>query len=132
MPALTSFEYAVLRIVPRVERQEFINTGVIVFCLRQDYLACLLHWDERRIGALWLGLDIAEARRHFEAFPRVCAGDPEAGPIARLTRRERFHWLVAPRSTVVQISAVHSGLCEEPAASLERLFGELVLTENTS
>lgn len=126
MPEPSSFDYAVLRVVPRVEREEFVNAGVIVFCLDQDFLGARVHVDEPRLKALWPDVDIDLVRQHLEAFPKVCAGDPAAGPIARLTRRERFHWLVAPRSTIIQVSPVHSGLCETAEQSLEQLFRRLL------
>jgi DUF3037 family protein len=126
VPELSSFDYATLRVVPRVEREEFVNAGVIVFCLEQDFLGARVHVEESRLKALWPELDIDLARQHLEAFPKICAGDPAAGPIARLTRRERFHWLVAPRSTIIQVSPVHSGLCESPEQSLEQLFRRLL------
>lgn len=126
MPARASFEYAVLRIVPRVEREEFVNAGVVLFCLECDYLAARVHLDEQRLRALWKELDMQEVQRHLEAFPKICAGDADAGPIARLSRRQRFHWLVAPRSTVIQVSPVHAGLCESPESALDSLFRELV------
>ena len=126
MPELSSFDYATLRVVPRVEREEFVNAGIIVFCLEQDFLGARVHVEEPRLKALWPELDIDLARQHLEAFPKICAGDPAAGPIARLTRRERFHWLVAPRSTIIQVSPVHSGLCESPEQSLEQLFRQLL------
>ena len=126
MPEPSSFDYAVVRVVPRVEREEFVNAGVIVFCLDQDFLGARVHVDESRLKALWPELDIDLVRQHLEAFPKVCAGDPAAGPIARLTRRERFHWLVAPRSTIIQVSPVHSGLCETAEQSLEQLFRRLL------
>ena len=127
MPALASFEYAVLRVVPRVEREEFVNAGVIVFCLAQRYLKARVHVDEERLRALWPALDVALVRRHLEAFPHICDGAADAGPIAKLPLRERFQWLVSPRSTVIQVSAVHSGLCESPALALDDLFGQIVL-----
>jgi Protein of unknown function (DUF3037) len=110
MPA--SFDYAIVRVVPRVERQEFINAGVIVFCLEKRYLAARVHLDEARLKALWPEVDVALVREHLAAIERICAGDPAAGPIAGLSQRERFHWLVAARSTIIQTSAVHTGLCE--------------------
>lgn len=125
MPALTSFDYAVLRVVPRVDREEFINAGVIVFCAEQPFLGARVHFAEARLKALWPALDVELVRQHLEAVPRICSGDPSAGPIARLAARERFHWLVAPRSTIIQVSPVHSGLCETPAEVLDRLFGQL-------
>jgi hypothetical protein len=125
VPALTSFDYAVLRVVPRVDREEFINAGVIVYCAEQPFLAARVHFDEARLKALWPALDVELVRQHLEAVPRICSGDASAGPIARLTPRERFHWLVAPRSTIIQVSPVHSGLCETPADALDRLFRQL-------
>lgn len=127
MPALNSFEFATIRVVPRVEREEFVNAGVIVFCLGQDFLRARIHVDAERLQALWPDLDLDTVRQHLEAFPKICAGDGEGGPIAGLPTRERFHWLVAPRSTVIQISPVHSGLCGAPESTLEELFRRLVL-----
>jgi hypothetical protein len=126
VPALTSFDYAVLRVVPRVDREEFINAGVIVYCAEQPFLGARIHFDEARLRALWPALDVELVRQRLEAVPRICSGDPSAGPIARLTPRERFHWLVAPRSTIIQVSPVHSGLCEMPADALDRLFRQSV------
>jgi hypothetical protein len=125
VPALTSFDYAVLRVVPRVDREEFINAGVIVYCAEQPFLGARVDFDEARLRALWPALDVELVRQHLEAVPRICSGDPSAGPIARLTPRERFYWLVAPRSTIIQVSPVHSGLCETPADALDRLFRQL-------
>ncbi len=123
MPA--SFDYAVFRIVPRVEREEFVNAGVILYCAEQRFLAARVHIDEARLKALWPDLDIELVRQHLEAITRISSGDPSAGPIARLAPGERFHWLVAPRSTMIQVSPVHSGICEAPAEALERLFQQL-------
>ena len=127
MPARSSFDYAILRVVPRVDREEFINAGVILFCLERDFLKARVHLDEGTLSALWPKLDLELLREHLEAFPKICAGSEDAGPIARLSRRERFHWLVAPRSTVIQVSAVHSGLCESPDSALDDLYRQLVL-----
>ena len=124
MPA--SFDYAVFRIVPRVEREEFINAGVIVYCAEQRFLAARVYVDEARLKALWPDLDINLVRQHLEAVTRIASGDPSAGPIARLAPGERFHWLVAPRSTMIQVSPVHSGICEAPAEALERLLSQLL------
>lgn len=126
MPAPSSFDYAVLRVVPRVDREEFVNAGVIVFCLEQDFLEARVQVDESRLTALWSGLDIDLVRQHLEAFSKICSGDPAAGPIAQLNKRERFHWLVAPRSTIIQVSPVHSGLCESPKSAVERLCRQLL------
>jgi len=122
----TSFDYAAIRVVPRVERQEFINAGVVVFCLEKRYLAARTHLDEKRLKALWPEIDVELVREHLEAIPRICAGDPEAGPIARLSHRERFHWLTSPRSTIIQPSPVHNGLCENTGDLLERLASQLL------
>ena len=130
MYALTSFDYAVVRVVPRVEREEFVNAGVIVFCLERQFLEARVSIEELRLRALWPRLDIDLVRQHLEAIPKICAGDLSAGPIARLTQRERFHWLVAPRSTIIQVSPVHSGLCEEPAREMEQLFRSSVLSSS--
>ncbi|MES1262297.1 MAG: DUF3037 domain-containing protein [Acidobacteriota bacterium] len=126
MPAPVSFEFATIRVVPRVERGEFVNAGVIVFCLAKKFLSAKVQVDSERWRALWPEIDVEVIREHLEAFPKVCAGAPDAGPIAQLSLRERFHWLVAPRSTMIQISPVHSGLCEAPEETLSALFGRLV------
>ena len=128
MPAPPSFDYAAIRIVPRVEREEFLNAGMILFCPERKFLGVRTHLDAERLRALWPSIDIEEIRRHLEAFVRVAEGAPDAGPIARLSQRERFHWLVAPRSTIIQVSAVHSGICEQPLDKLEQLFETLVAT----
>jgi hypothetical protein len=120
------FDYAVLRVVPRVEREEFLNAGVVVWCLAQDYLAARVALDVDRLKALDAAADVEAIRAHLEAVPRICAGDPAAGPVARLPAKERFHWMVAPRSTVLQTSPVHSGTTEAPDQALERLFQTLV------
>ena len=127
MPALSSFDYAVVRVVPRVEREEFVNAGVILFCLERDFLAAKVELDEPRVRALWPEADVELIRQHLEAIPRICAGSPDAGPIARLSQRERFHWLVSPRSTVIQVSPVHTGLCDDPERALDDLFRKMVL-----
>lgn len=119
MPA--SFDYAIVRVVPRVEREEFINAGVIVFCLEKRYLDARIRLDEARLKALWPEVDIALVREHLFAIPRICAGDTSAGPIASLSLRERFHWLVAARSTMIQTSPTHTGLCEGTGDLIERL-----------
>jgi hypothetical protein len=121
MPTPASFDYAVIRVVPRVEREEFINAGVIVFCLEKRYLAARVHLDADRLKALWPDADIALVLEHLNAVPRICEGDPAAGPIAKLTQRERFHWLISPRSTVIQPSPVHTGLCDGTDGLLDRL-----------
>ncbi len=127
MPVPSSFDYAVVRVVPRVERGEFINAGVIVFCLEHRFLEARVKVDEARLKALWEQIDVDLVRRHLEAIPQVAAGDLSAGPIARLSLRERFHWLVSPRSTIIQVSPVHTGLCEEtPEGILDTLTKRLL------
>lgn len=127
MPTLSSFDYAVLRVVPRVERGELVNAGVILFCLERDFLQARVELDEPRLLALWPGTDLELVRQHLAAIPRICAGSPDAGPIARLSLRERFRWLVAPRSTMIQVSPVHAGLSEDPERALDELFRLMVL-----
>lgn len=123
MPARSSFEYGVVRVVPRVEREEFINAGVIVFCLARNYLAARVEVNESRLRALCPEVDVEVVRQHLESIPAVCAGE---GPIGALSRRERFHWLVSPRSTIIQVSAVHTGLCDAADRALDDLFQRLV------
>lgn len=126
MSAQSSFDYAVIRVVPRVEREEFVNAGVIVFCLEENFLSARVQIDAERLKALWPEIDVELVRQHLEAFPKVSAGDPSAGPIAQLSLRERFHWLVSPRSTMIQVSPVHSGICgANPQEALDRLFKRL-------
>ena len=120
------FSYAVIRVVPRVERGERLNVGVVVFCRPLGYLAARVHLDEARLRALWPDLDPAAVRPHLDAIERIAAGDPAAGPIAALDETARFHWLVAPSSTIVQPSAVHTGLCDDPKAELDKLVRSLV------
>lgn len=126
MPGRSSFEYAVIRIVPRVDREEFINAGVVLYCKDRKWLEARVTLDETRLRALWPDIDLTDVRPHLEALPRVAAGDPEAGPVAQLSQGERFRWLVSPRSTVVQVSPAHAGLCDDPEQALERLFRSLV------
>jgi hypothetical protein len=129
VPTNASFDYAVLRVVPRVERQEFVNIGVIVFCLEHRFLEAKVEVDEPRLRALWPALDIDLVRRHAESVVKVCAGDATAGPIASLSQRERFHWLISPRSTVMQTSPVHTGVCAQCEGIVDRLFRQLVSSE---
>jgi hypothetical protein len=122
----SSFDYAIVRVVPRVDREEFVNAGVILFCLGRDFLAARVELDAGRVRALAPDADLAAIEEHLLAIPRVCAGGPGSGPIGALSRRERFHWLVSPRSTVVQVSPVHAGLCDDPATELQHLFERMV------
>ena len=120
------FSYAIVRVVPRVERGERLNAGVIVFSRPLAYLAARTQVDEARLRALWPELDPEEVRPQLAAIERIAAGDPGAGPIARLDETARFHWLVAPSSTIIQPSAVHTGLCGAPEQELDKLFRSLV------
>lgn len=124
----SSFDYAVIRIVPSVEREEFFNAGVIMFCPEQKFLGARVYLDPEKLKAFSAELDAEEVQRRLEAIRKICAGDQTAGSIAQLDRRARFHWLIAPRSTVVQVSAAHSGICEEPESVLDRLFKEQVFS----
>ena len=126
MPAPSSFDYAVVRVVPRVERGEFINAGIILFCRQRRFLRARVELDRARLAALTPTCDADEVQRHLDVITLVAAGGATAGPIGRLTQAERFHWLVAPRSTIIQPSPVHSGLSHDPAATLDQLFDELV------
>jgi len=121
-----SYDYALIRVVPRVERDEFLNAGVILHCRTRRYLGARVRLDPRRLAVLAPDLDPDEAERHLALIPRICAGGRHGGPIGQLTVAERFHWLVAPRSTVVQTSPVHCGLCHDPAATLDHLFATLI------
>lgn len=121
MHAPVSFDYAILRVVPRVERQEFINAGIVVFCLEKRYLGARVRFDRDRLKTLWPDVDVDAVGKHLEAVERICAGDSSAGPIAQLPLRERFHWLVSPRSTIIQPSPVHTGLCDTTEQLLDRL-----------
>lgn len=120
------FQYAVVRIVPCVERGECVNAGVIVFCRSLGYLAARVDLDEELLAAFAPDLDIDLVAAHLRAVPRIAAGAPDAGPIGELEQAQRFHWLVAPSSTVLQVSEVHTGLCPDPATVLDRLFARLV------
>ncbi len=127
MPATRSpFEYAILRVVPREDRGEAFNAGILLQSRTRRYLGARVELDEEVLRALSPGCDPSVVRAQLETIPRICAGDPSTGPIAALSRPERFHWLVSPSSTVVQASAVHTGLSADPAATLEHLFNTLV------
>ena len=122
----TSYSYGIVRVVPRVEREEFLNCGVVLFSLERKYLNALIHADHTRLQTLWPHLDLSELDSQLNAIERIAQGDPTAGPIALLPVRERFHWLVSPRSTVVQVSPVHTGLTTDPDQTLQCLFNTLV------
>jgi hypothetical protein len=118
-----SYDYAIIRVVPRVEREEFINAGVIVSCPALEYLAARVELDELRLRALAPGVDVDLVRENLASIPAICAG---CGPIGRLTPRERFHWLTAPRSTMIQTSPVHTGRTDEPSQVLDQLLQKMV------
>jgi hypothetical protein len=121
------FEYAVIRVVPRVEREEFLNIGVILYCAQQQFLQAKYLLDETRLKAFYTDLDIVELKEHACSMERICAGSKEAGPIGKLDMASRFRWLTATRSTVVQTSKVHPGFCNDAMETLEKLFGQLVV-----
>ena len=124
-----AFQYAIVRVVPHVERGECLNAGVILFCRARRFLDARVHLDSGLLHALAPDCDSGAVAAHLDAIVRTCAGDEAAGPVARLAQPEPFHWLVAPSSTIVQVSPVHTGLTADPAGTLERLFGSLVLRE---
>jgi hypothetical protein len=121
------FEYAIIRFVPKVEREEFINVGVILFCKDQNYLEIKYALPTERIKAIAPQVEEKEIAQHLEAFAKICAGQAEGGPIGELSAAERFRWLSATRSTMVQCSKVHPGLSTNLALTLERLFAEMVV-----
>jgi Protein of unknown function (DUF3037) len=126
VPARSSFDYAIVRVVPRVEREEFVNAGVILFCLERDFLAARVELDRDRVRAVFPGVDLDLVDEHLAALVRVAEGGEGSGPIGQLSPRERFHWLVAPRSTVIQVGPVHSGVCEDPGREVEKLLERVV------
>jgi len=126
VPERFAFDYAVVRVVPRVERGEFLNAGVILFCSTRAFLGSRIELDHERLQALAPGIDLAVVESYLEAIPKICEGGGEAGSIGALPQRARFHWLVAPRSTIIQTSDVHSGVAEDPQAALDSLFEKLV------
>lgn len=128
MPTPHAYDYAVIRVVPRVEREEFLNVGVILSCPARDFLEARVHIDRARLAAFDATLDLELLEQHLRVIPLVCRGDAQAGPIGQLSARQRFYWLTAPRSTVIQTSVVHSGLCDEPVASLDHLMQRMVLS----
>ena len=127
MPEHHLFEYAVIRVVPRVEREEFINVGVILYCPKLKFLQCIYAIDTKRLHAFCNVMDIDILACNLTAFKSICEGSIEGGPIGKLDAASRFRWLTATRSTVVQASKVHPGFSEDPQATLMRLHAELVL-----
>ena len=127
MPENYLFEYAVIRVVPRVEREEFLNVGVILYCRDQQFLQSKFSLDEPRIAAFCHLINMEELKEHRLAIERICKTGKEAGPIGQLDMASRFRWLTAQRSTIVQTSKVHPGLCERADETLDRLFNQMVL-----
>lgn len=115
-----------MRVVPDVAREEFVNVGAVLFSHAYDYLDARIALDERRLLALSPDVDLDIVKSHLEAFRRLCAGGPDAGPLGLLPRKERWHWLVAPKSTVVQTSPPHTGMCGDPARMLEHVVARMV------
>ena len=126
MPDKFRYDYAVVRVVPKVDREEFINAGVILSCPDLSFLEARIKLDETRLLALDPHIDLDLVRNHLETIPTICRGGHEAGTIGQLPQRQRFHWLVAPRSTMIQTSPVHTGRCHDPAVALERLVATMV------
>jgi hypothetical protein len=125
-PARHPFAYAIVRVVPRVDRGEAMNVGIVLLCRTQRFLGARIALDEARLRALDASCDPADVWPHLEAIERIAAGDPTGGPIALLSQAERYHWLVAPSSTIIQPSEAHTGLTADPAATLDHLFHALV------
>jgi hypothetical protein len=124
--ARCSYDYAIVRVVPRVDREEFLNVGVVVACPAKDLLEARIELDETRLLSFAPTLDLEAIRRHLASIPLICAGGPHSGPIGQLSARERFHWLVAPRSTIIQMSKVHTGRCTDAGSVAERLLDTMV------
>ena len=126
MPEHFQYDYAIFRVVPRVEREEFVNVGVIVSCPAKGFLDARVELDEQRLLTLDSSLDVESLSAHLATIRSICAGGADAGPIGQLSQRERFHWLVSPRSTTIQISPVHTGQCRDPEEVLEQLLKTMV------
>ncbi len=126
MPENHLFEYAVIRVVPRVEREEFLNIGIVLYCAKQKFLQARYHLDEARLLAFSADIDIDELTQHLCSFERICNGEKDGGPIGTLDIASRFRWLTATRSTVVQASKVHPGFCQDAQETLDKIFEQLV------
>lgn len=129
MPEHRSYDYAVVRVVPDVARAEFLNAGIVLFAKSQKALLARVYLDEDRLAVIAPDADVGGLRSHLGSIERIAAGGPQAGPHGHLSASERFHWLTSPRSTVIQLSPVHSGLCDDPRAEIDRLFDRLVSTD---
>lgn len=120
------YEYAFVRFVPRVERGEFLNIGVILLCKRMDFLEMKVQLEEVRLRAFFPEVDLDQVRQYLDSWSLICQGDPRGGPVSGLDPANRFRWLTAPKSTMIQCSQVHPGLCTDPAKVLEDLFVKYV------
>ena len=127
MPEKHLFEYAVIRVVPRVEREEFLNVGLVLYCKQRRFLETIFHLDKERLQAFSPNLDIQEIEDYLNAFEKISKGSKDGGPIAQLDLPSRFRWLTATRSTIVQVSKTHPGMCGDLEKAKQRLFAELVL-----
>jgi hypothetical protein len=123
---LRTYDYAIVRVVPRVERGEFVNAGIILSCDIERILLARIELDEAALLALYAGVDLELVRGALASIPAICAGGTDAGLIAKLSARERFHWLVSPKSTIVQTSPVHSGQCSDLQTALEHLMNRMI------
>ena len=121
------FEYAVIRVVPRVEREEFMNVGIILYSKKPRFLQCMFNLNNERLYAFCPSLDISDVEQYLHSIERICAASKDAGPIGQLDVASRFRWLTATRSTVVQTSKVHPGFCTDPKQTLQHLYEQLVL-----
>ena len=126
MPEKQLYEYAVIRVVPRVDREEFLNVGIILFCKKQSIIKCRYELNRDKLLHVFPELDIDEVEEYLESFQKICEGTEDAGPIGKLDLPSRFRWLTATRSTVVQTSKTHPGLCTDMDKNLEHLFEQLV------
>lgn len=127
MHAPNSYDYALIRLVPNVERGECLNVGVILFCRTLDFLGARIYLNEVRSLAMSPDLDLSAVQQQLDTIVLICGGGPEAGPLGQMSQSERFHWLVSPRSTIIQISPTHEGVCDNPEVTLEHLFKTMVL-----
>ncbi len=126
MPERSAFNYAVIRVVPHVEREEFVNVGVVLFCKTRRFLDARIRLDHTRLAAISPELDVEMIAEQLDLIPRICAGGKAAGPIGELSPEERFRWITSPRSTSLQFSAVHCGLCDDPHKALDEIFDKMI------